>query len=76
MSLTLSLGKGWAEGCRRRGWRKSDGKPALNSDLWNELLALSKKHTVNCHWVKGHSSSFMNNRCDELAVFESRKFTR
>lgn len=69
-----SLSKGRAEGWRRSGWRKSDGKPALNSDLWCDLLTLSKKHTVNCHWVNGHSSNFMNNRCDELAVSESRKF--
>ena len=63
-----ALEKGWAVGWRKRGWVKSDKKPALNSDLWGELLDLCEKHTVNLHWVKGHASNPYNNRCDELAV--------
>ena len=31
---------GWAAGWRARGWRKKDGKPALNPDLWATLLDL------------------------------------
>ena len=31
--------KGWAYGWKKRGWKKSDGKPALNPDLWEELLS-------------------------------------
>ena len=63
-----ALEKSWAVGWRKRGWVKSDKKPALNSDLWGELLDLCEKHTVNLHWVKGHASNPYNNRCDELAV--------
>ena len=55
------------------GWRKGDKKPALNPDLWQQLLELCEYHTVNLHWVKGHASNPYNNRCDELAVAESRK---
>ena len=33
--------KGWAWGWRKRGWIKSDKKPALNPDLWEQLLALT-----------------------------------
>lgn len=69
-----ALEKGWAVGWRKRGWVKSDKKPALNSDLWEILLNLYEKHEVNLHWVKGHANNPYNNRCDELAVIESKKF--
>ena len=45
-----------------------------NPDLWERLLELCEKHTVRLHWVKGHAENEYNNRCDELAVAESRKF--
>ena len=69
-----ALQKGWAIGWRSRGWRKADKKPALNPDLWEELLRLEELHTLHYHWVKGHAENELNNRCDELAVLESRKF--
>ena len=69
-----ALEKGWAAGWRKRGWVKSDKKPALNPDLWERLLDLSEVHQVRCHWVKGHAENEFNNRCDEMAVAESRKF--
>lgn len=68
------LQKGWAKGWKARGWIKSDKKPALNPDLWDRLLALYEYHKVTLHWVKGHAQNQYNNRCDELAVAESRKF--
>ena len=68
------LSKGWAKGWRARGWVKSDKKPALNPDLWDELLRLESIHTLRYHWVKGHAENEFNNRCDELAVAESHKF--
>ena len=63
-----ALEKGWAWGWKKRGWVKSDKKPALNADLWEQLLALTQRHEVHCHWVKGHAQNPKNNRCDELAV--------
>lgn len=63
-----ALSKGWAVSWRSKGWRKADKKPALNPDLWAELLELCDKHEVRCHWVKGHADNEFNNRCDELAV--------
>ena len=35
------LQKGWAEGWKKRGWVKSDKKPALNPELWDRLLTLT-----------------------------------
>ena len=69
-----ALEKGWARSWQKRGWVKSDKKPALNPDLWEQLLALTDRHQVHCHWVKGHAANEKNNRCDQMAVEESRKF--
>ena len=69
-----ALQKGWAVSWRKKGWIKSDKKPAQNPDLWETLLNLVEMHDVRYHWVKGHASNPKNNRCDELAVAESRKF--
>ena len=69
-----ALEKGWAKGWKKRGWVKSDKKPALNPDLWEVLLGLTEVHQLRYHWVKGHAENPYNNRCDELAVGESRKF--
>ena len=68
------LSKGWAKGWQKRGWIKSDKKPALNPDLWERLLALCDVHTLHYHWGKGHADTAENNRCDEMAVAQSRKF--
>ena len=70
-----ALSKGWAQSWQRKGWIKSDRKPALNADLWETLLTLSARHELRCHWVKGHAENEYNNRCDALAVAESRKFS-
>ena len=67
------LQKGWAEGWKKRGWVKSDKKPALNPELWDRLLELVHIHDVRYHWVKGHADNPKNNRCDELAVSQWKK---
>ncbi|MDR0904400.1 MAG: ribonuclease HI [Ruminococcus sp.] len=61
-------GVNWARGWKERGWKKSDGNPAANSDLWEELLTLCSIHKVSFSWVKGHDSHPENERCDRLAV--------
>ena len=69
-----ALEKGWALSWKERGWVRSDRKPALNPDLWEELLTLARVHTLTCHWVKGHADNPYNSRCDQLAVAESKKY--
>ena len=66
--------KGWAKSWQSNGWRKADKKPALNSDLWEKLLELTEVHKVKFQWIKGHAGYPENERCDEMAVRESRKF--
>ena len=69
-----ALEKGWAVRWRRQGWMRNKKDPALNPDLWETLLRLAEIHELHCHWVKGHADNPYNNRCDALAVAESRKF--
>ena len=69
-----ALDKGWARSWQKRGWVKSDKKPALNPDLWETLLALTEKHEMHYHWVKGHADNAYNNRCDAMAVREREKY--
>lgn len=68
-----SLTKGWLDSWIKNGWRKADKKPVLNVDLWERLLPLLKKHEMHYHWVKGHAENEKNNRCDQMAVAESKK---
>jgi len=69
-----ALSKGWARSWQKKGWIKSDRKPALNVDLWEVLLSLCDRHEVICHWVKGHADNEYNARCDALAVEEREKY--
>ena len=71
--LIDSIQKGWVYNWRANNWRKADKKPALNVDLWEELLSLCDKNHLNYHWVKGHADNPKNNRCDEMAVAEWKK---
>lgn len=68
------LEKGWAKGWRARGWKKADKSPALNPDLWEKLLNLTEDHVIHYKWIKGHAGHPENERCDRLAVAESKKF--
>ena len=69
-----SVVKKWVYGWKKKGWKKSDGKPALNVDLWEQLLPLLEKHQVTFVWVKGHAGHPENERCDRLAVAQSMKY--
>lgn len=69
-----SITKGWAKSWKENGWRKKDKKPALNPDLWDELLALIDKHQLEINWVRGHDGHPENEECDKMAVSESQKF--
>ena len=68
-----SINKGWLSNWVKLGFRKK-GKHVPNTELWKELLLLLERHKVNFIWVKGHAENEYNNRCDELAVAESRKY--
>ena len=64
----------WMAGWKRRGWKRADGQPVLNQDLWQELDALYSRHDVTFHWVKGHVGVELNERCDRLAKREAMHY--
>lgn len=68
-----AVNKEWVYSWKRNGWKKADKKPALNVDLWEQLLAQLDKHKVKFNWVKGHNGHPYNERCDRLAVEQYKK---
>ena len=54
----------------------SDGAAAFRAVFLPELLPLLETHRVSWNWVKGHADNAKNNRCDELAVAQSRAHAR
>ena len=57
----------WLKGWKQRGWKKADGKPVLNRDLWEELDRARLPGVALTH-VKGHSGDVDNERVDTIAV--------
>lgn len=70
-----AFNQNWIIGWQRNGWKNSAKVPVANIDLWQELLSLTNTHVVSFIKVKGHADNEFNNRCDELAVEQSRKFS-
>ena len=69
-----SVTKGWVYSWQKNNWKKADKKPALNIELWEQLLPLLETHQVEFVWVKGHAGHPQNERCDALAVAQSEKY--
>ncbi|MBQ4315993.1 MAG: ribonuclease HI [Oscillospiraceae bacterium] len=67
------INQGWAKKWRQNNWMRNKKEKALNPDLWEKLLNLLDIHDVTFIWVKGHATNPKNNRCDELAVAQSKK---
>ncbi|MCH8530459.1 MAG: ribonuclease HI [Saccharospirillum sp.] len=57
----------WMDGWKRNGWKTSARKPVKNQDLWQSLDQQLERHTIEWHWVKGHSGDPGNERADALA---------
>lgn len=72
--LVNTFNKGWIENWQKKGWRKADKKPVENQDLWEKLLKEMKRHEITWIKVKGHADNDKNNRVDQAAVKESKKF--
>jgi ribonuclease HI len=72
--LCDGISKGWAKSWQKKGWRRADGSPALNPDLWEKLLSLCETHDVKFEWVKGHAGHPYNERCDEMAQSRAQEY--
>ena len=65
----------WIFNWMKNGWKKADGKPVLNAELWRQLYELTQQHEVKFIKVKGHADNEYNNRCDALARAAIKKLT-
>ena len=70
-----AINQHWLTSWKKKGWKKSDGKPVLNPDLWLELDELLHIHAVTFIWIKGHAGHPENERCDTIAVSEYKNIT-
>jgi ribonuclease HI len=61
----------WLRGWKAKGWRKADGKPVMNQDLWMQMDALMVVRQITWKWVKGHAGHPENERVDSLANWEA-----
>ncbi len=66
--LVKAMSLGWASRWRTNGWMRTKTEPALNPDLWEQLLLLCEKHRDDFKWVRGHNAHPENERCDALAT--------
>ncbi|MBR2907141.1 MAG: ribonuclease HI [Clostridia bacterium] len=66
--LVDAIEKNWLVSWKKKNWKKADGKPVLNPDLWQALDEELSRHTVTFVWVKGHEGHPYNERCDALAT--------
>lgn len=71
--VTDAFNKGWINSWQKKNWKKSDGKPVLNRELWERLLNAAKNHKITFVHVLGHNGHEYNERCDKLAVIERDK---
>ena len=58
----------WYEKWEKNFWKNSQNKEVLNKDLWQELLRLYRKNTVEFYKTRGHADDELNNEVDEMAV--------
>jgi ribonuclease HI len=64
----------WIHGWQKNGWRTADRKPVKNAELWQQLLEATRRHSIEWHWVKGHSGHAENDRADRLACEAAMQF--
>ena len=65
--LCDAVEKKWLTNWQKKGWKKADGKPVLNRDLWEMLLPLLARHKVRLRWVEAHVGHAENEEVDTLA---------
>lgn len=64
----------WMPGWKKKGWKKSDGKPVLNRDLLEALDRALTGRNYEFIWVKGHAGHELNEKADSLANGAARAY--
>jgi len=57
----------WMPGWKRKGWKKSDGKPVLNVDLLKDIDRALVGRKYRFEWVRGHAGHELNEAADDRA---------
>lgn len=73
--VTNAFNKGWLRSWKANGWTRN-GDELKNSELWKELDALVRAHSVQFIWVKGHNGNYYNEMCDKMATQKSAQYAR
>ena len=66
----------WMRGWKEKGWRKADGKPVMNLELFKEIDAELVGRKYRFEWVKGHANHPLNEAADERAHAAAEAFQR
>ncbi len=68
----------WMAGWKRKGWKKSDGKPVLNVELMKAIDAAmeGRRDRVRFEWVKGHAGHELNEAADRRANAAASAYQR
>lgn len=64
----------WMPGWKKKGWKKSDGKPVLNRNLLEALDRALTGRDYEFIWVKGHAGHELNEKADSLANGAARAY--
>jgi ribonuclease HI len=66
----------WYERWERSGWMNAGRQPVANRDLWERLIAETRRHEVIWNKVRGHSGDPLNDRVDRLARAAAASVTK
>lgn len=58
------------------GWRRANGQPVENADLWQRLQQEAARHDVSWRWIRGHRGHALNERADALASAARQKLAQ
>ncbi len=58
----------WLKKWIENDWKKTDGKPVINQDLWTMIHEMAASVDLTCVHVKGHTGNEGNERADRMAV--------
>lgn len=57
----------WISSWKAKDWKTSARQPVKNQDLWQAIDEVAQQHTIEWHWVKGHTGHRENEIADQLA---------
>lgn len=69
----------WLPGWKKKGWKKSDGKPVINRDLMVQLDQLMTEakavgRNITFQWIRGHAGHPLNEAADSRANAAAKAF--